>query len=47
MGKEFIDESLYLPNAGKDVSTSRLFTNLNATNGPSGTWKKISGPGVI
>lgn len=47
MGKELMDESMYLPNAGKDVSTSRLFTNLNATNGPSGTWKKISGPGNL
>ena len=47
LGIDSIDESQYLPDAGKDIQTKNLFVNLNASTTTPGSWKFKSGPGML
>jgi hypothetical protein len=46
-GVDSIDESQYLPDAGKDIQTKNLFVNLNASTTSPGSWRFKSGPGML
>ncbi len=46
-GVDSIDESQYLPDAGKDIQTKNLFVNLNASTKTPGSWRFKSGPGML